>query len=129
MSRPVSFRDVIKCLNYLGHSGINEIHLLPRSQDELVKPILYELGIDINKPIYIQAYKHRDMDNNIGIGFRYNGTIRTDREWVNGKHCDVPAVLFNQETRTHGFVSAEIVLDLLNPALDLVVACVRVGKL
>lgn len=89
MSRPVSFRDVIKCLNYLGHSGINEIHLLPRSQDELVKPILHELGIDINKPIYVQAYKHRDMDNNVGIGFRYNGTIRSDRAWATGKHCDV----------------------------------------
>lgn len=89
MSQPVSFRDVIKCLNYLGHTGINEVHLLPKSQDELVKPILHELGIDINIPFYVQAYKHRDLDGNIAIGYRYNGTIRCDREWVTGKGCDV----------------------------------------
>ena len=89
MSQPVSFQDVIKCLHYLGHNVKNEIHLLPKEQDEFVKPVLHELGIDVNKPFYVQAYKHRTLDDNIVIGYRYNGTIRTDREWANGKGCNV----------------------------------------
>lgn len=89
MCKPVSMRDVIKCLNHLGHHGINEINLLPKSQDALVKPILHELGINVALPIRVQAYKHRTLDNDIVIGYRYEGTIRSDREWVNSVGCDL----------------------------------------
>ena len=89
MSKPVSFTDVIKCLNHLGHTGINEIHLLPKSQDELVKPILHELGINVNLPLRVQAYKHRNLDNDVVFGYRYEGTIRSDREWINSPGCDL----------------------------------------
>lgn len=89
MAKAVSMKDVIKCLNYLGHEGINEIHLLPRYQDDIVKPVLHELGIDINKGFYIKAQKHRTLDNDIHLGYRYYGTIRSDREWANSKACDV----------------------------------------
>ena len=30
--------------------------------------------------------KHRDLQDNIGIGYRYYGTIRTDRQWINKCH-------------------------------------------
>ena len=36
MSKAISFKDVIKCLNYLGHEAVSEIHLLPKSMDETV---------------------------------------------------------------------------------------------
>ena len=59
MSKAISFKDVIKCLNYLGHEAVSEIHLLPESMDETVKPILHELGMDITKDFYVKANKHR----------------------------------------------------------------------
>lgn len=43
----------------------------------------------MNTPFYVQAYKHRTLDDDIVIGYRYNGTIRTDREWANSKGCNV----------------------------------------
>ena len=89
MSKAISFKDVIKCLNYLGHEAVSEIHLLPESMDETVKPILHELGMDITKDFYVKANKHRTLDDDIHIGYRYIGTVRSDREWVNSRGCDV----------------------------------------
>ena len=88
MSKSIAFKDVIKCLNYLGHQGINEINLLHPSMDEIVKPILHELGMDKDKGFYVAANKLRTMDNEVVIGYRYVGTIRSDREWINSKACD-----------------------------------------
>jgi hypothetical protein len=89
MSKAISFKDVIKCLNYLGHEAVSEIHLLPKSMDETVKPILHELGMDITKDFYVKANKHRTLDDDIYTGYRYIGTVRTDREWINSAGCDV----------------------------------------
>jgi hypothetical protein len=82
-------RDVIKCLEYVGKGKFNEVELLQKENDAVVLPILHELGIDVRKDIYITAVKHRDLQNNVGIGYRYYGTIRSDRQWVNSKGCDV----------------------------------------
>ena len=57
--------------------------------DAIVLPVLHELGIDVRKSIHIMAVKHRDLRNNVGIGYRYYGTIRTDRQWINSKLCDL----------------------------------------
>lgn len=89
MSKAISFRDVLYCLDYLGIKGYTEASLLPKDMDSIVLPVLHELGIDVRKDIYITAVKHRDLQNNVGIGYRYCGTIRSDRQWVNSKGCDV----------------------------------------
>lgn len=85
MSKSVSFRDVIKCLEHVGKGKYNEITLLNKESDPIVIPILHELGIDVRKAIWVDAANHRDMDMNIRIGFRYNGFMRLDREWANSK--------------------------------------------
>ena len=38
---------------------------------------------------YHGTVKHRDLQDNIGIGYRYYGTIRTDRQWINKPLCDL----------------------------------------
>ena len=85
MSKSVSFRDVIKCLKYVGKGKFNEVELLQKENDAVVLPILHELGIDVRKAVWVDAAKHRDMDLNVGIGFRYNGFMRIDREWAKSK--------------------------------------------
>ena len=89
MSKAISCRGVLYCLDYLGIKGYNEASLLPKDMDSIVLPILHELGIDVRKDIYITAVKHRDLQNNVGIGYRYYGTIRSDRQWVNSPLCDL----------------------------------------
>ncbi len=88
MAKAVSMKDVIKCLHHLGHGEFQEWQLLPMSMDEIVKPVLHELGINVTQPYYIKAVKHRTLDDEVHLGYRYYGTIRTDREWVNSKGCD-----------------------------------------
>lgn len=89
MAKAVSFRDALLCLEYLGHKDLNEVKLLQKDMDAIVLPVLHELGIDVRKSIHIMAVKHRDLQNNVGIGYRYYGTIRTDRQWINSKLCDL----------------------------------------
>jgi len=89
MAKAVSFRDALLCLDYLGHKDLNEVKLLQKDMDAIVLPVLHELGIDVRKSIHIMAVKHRDLRNNVGIGYRYYGTIRTDRQWINSKLCDL----------------------------------------
>lgn len=89
MAKAVSMRDVLLCLDNLGHKNMNEVMMLQPDMDAVVLPILHELGIDVRKDIYITAVKHRDLQNNVGIGYRYYGTIRSDRQWVNSPLCDL----------------------------------------
>lgn len=89
MAKAVSMRDVLKCLEYVGKGKYNEVTLLNKENDPIVIPILHELGIDVRKSIHIMAVKHRDLQDNIGIGYRYYGTIRTDRQWINSPLCDL----------------------------------------
>lgn len=89
MAKAVSFRDVLLCLDNLGHKDLNEVMLLQPDMDAVVLPILHDLGIDVRKSIHIMAVKHRDLQDNVGIGYRYYGTIRTDRQWINSPLCDL----------------------------------------
>ena len=89
MCKSISMRDVLKCLEYVGKGKYNEVTLLNKENDPIVIPILHELGIDVRKSIHIMAVKHRDLQDNVGIGYRYYGTIRTDRQWINSPLCDL----------------------------------------
>ena len=61
------------------------VSLFPAKDMDIVPPILHELGTDVRKDIYITAVKHRDLQNNVGIGFVTMGTIQKDRQWINSK--------------------------------------------
>ena len=51
--------------------------------------IRYEVHESESKNFSVKANKHRTLDNDIHIGYRYIGTVRSDREWVNSRGCDV----------------------------------------
>jgi hypothetical protein len=85
----VSFRDVKKALKELKGLDIAEAALLNPQYDAMVADILFGLGMDTNKPMKVVAQIHRDLDNNVGIGFRYHGRMRLDDEWRSGPLCGV----------------------------------------
>lgn len=89
MTKAVSFRDVRHVLAHFGDDVKNEMEMLPHEMDEKIKPILFELGIDIRFPINVEAMLHRDMNDKAGIGFRYVGLMRRDRQWLQSKACSV----------------------------------------
>lgn len=89
MTKAVSFRDVAHVLKHISNIEVSEWDLLDPSFDSQVKPILFELGIDVRFPLKFSASNHRDLNDGTGIGFRYEGRMRRDRAWLTSKGCSV----------------------------------------
>jgi hypothetical protein len=90
MTKAVSFRDVIHVLKELQNKEFSEIELVQPANDALVKPILFEMGIDVRFPLDVIVHNHRDLNNNTGIGFLYEGRMRRDRTWLTSPWCSMP---------------------------------------
>lgn len=86
MSKSISARDLLKIPVF---AGKNEVFLITPANDKAVAPWLYALGIDTDFPVEIHANNHRDLDNNTGIGYRFVGSIRCDREYTRSPLCDI----------------------------------------
>jgi hypothetical protein len=84
MSRVFSFRD-LQLIPEL--SEYNEIELLHPSMDDLVNSFLSQLGFNIHQSVLYVPALHRDMQGNVGVGFRAVGSITTSREFLNSKLC------------------------------------------
>lgn len=79
MSRIISFRDLQVIP---GLSQYNEVELLHPSMDDKVNFYLEQLGFNTNAPVEYIPNKHRDMQGNVGVGFRAVGTIDTTSEFL-----------------------------------------------
>jgi hypothetical protein len=83
--RVFSFRD-LKIIPQLSH--MTERDMLKLENDEVILPILEELGFDIRYPILYVPSKHRDLQGKVGVGYRACGTITTNREFLNSHLCE-----------------------------------------
>lgn len=66
---------------------LTEFELLHPSADVLVAPYLYALGCDVDYPIEITASLHRTHFGKKHLGYRWNGCLRHDREFLESKVC------------------------------------------
>lgn len=66
---------------------LTEIDLLHPSSDRLVCPYLHLFGCDLDYPIEITATLHRTVYGKKHLGYRWNGSLRHDNEWINSKLC------------------------------------------
>ena len=88
MMKRISFQSVLKIDRF---SHLNEIGLLPREMDKEVEDVLWTLGLDFQRGLYVQPCKHRDLDGNIQIGYTYMGYERTDGGWLGSKYASLDA--------------------------------------
>lgn len=86
--RRVSFHDVVKLQEF---SHLRPIDLLHPKMDGDVFPFLFKLGGDIDKPVSVQACKHRDIDGNMQLGYCYVLYERVDADWLASGHASVEA--------------------------------------
>ena len=93
-SKGVSFSDVIRFSSF---SHLTPFDLLSPEYDEDVKPYLYDMGIDTNLRIDVQACLHRNMSGHKAVGYRYIGFERTDEKWLKNPQCTMAARLASQE--------------------------------
>jgi hypothetical protein len=86
LSRSFSFRDL---LLIPALSRYNEIELLHPVLDPLVNSYLGQLGFNMGCAIQYIPSKHRDMQDNVAVGFRACGEISTDRDFINSPLCSI----------------------------------------
>ena len=66
-------------------SGMSELEIIKVENDEIVSEIIYQLGIDTEFPWIYTANKHRNIRDQVLIGYRIAGEIRIDEEFRNSK--------------------------------------------
>ncbi len=89
----VSFKDVISIPAF---ADLTQFDLLKPKMDAQTAPYLFKLGMNIDKPVIVQACKHRTLDKQSIIGYRYCGHERTDKEWLNNSRCTMSARIASQ---------------------------------
>jgi hypothetical protein len=91
--RWVSFSDVVTIPEF---ESVSQFDLLQPKYDSRVSPYLFKLGIDIGKRVHVQACRHRNLQHNVVLGYRYVGFERTDRDWLKCKHSSIQALIESQ---------------------------------
>lgn len=90
MSKVISFSD-LKLHSSL--SGFNEVEMLHISMDDKINAILAEIGFDVDYGITYFPAKHRNLQNNILIGFMAAGEVSINRKHLTSVYADLTDVL------------------------------------
>lgn len=86
MNRVLSFRD-LRLISEL--SKFTEIELLNPENDSMVFGYLAKLGFDMDYGIVYEPSKHRDMQGNVGVGYRVIGELDINRNVVSSYLCSM----------------------------------------
>ena len=86
MNRVLSFRD-LRLITELSH--YSELDLLRPENDSMVMGYLAKLGFDVDFGVVYEPTKHRDMQGNVGVGFRAIGELDINRNVVNSYLCSM----------------------------------------
>lgn len=92
--RRVSFVDLKKLPHFFKMPSIQIMQ--PENEDKL-RDVLWELGVDVNRKYGFQAYKHRTFDGEVVLDFSVVGDERTDKQWLKSKYATVQALIASQK--------------------------------
>lgn len=84
MSKVLSFRD-LRLVDELAQ--YTEFELLSIEMDDIVNFYLSKVGFDTDYAILYVPSKHRDMQGNVGIGYRAVGEVSINRNFINSPLC------------------------------------------
>lgn len=90
MSKVISFSD-LKLHSSL--SGLNEVQMLSIDMDDTINAILEEIGFDVDYGITYFPAKHRNLQNNILIGYMASGEVSINRKHLTSVYADLTDVL------------------------------------
>ena len=91
-----SFYDVLR-IPEIAAIAETQFDLLPHHMDSIVAPYLFRLGGDIDRGLKIQACRHRMINLQSVVGFRYVMLERSDKEWLKDRNCSMSARIHSQE--------------------------------
>jgi hypothetical protein len=84
--KSISFRDMQLAKEL---EGLNEVQMLHPDNDELMKYVLSQCGIDTDYDIEYIPSLHRDMQGKVAVGFQAVGELNINRNVLNSVVCDV----------------------------------------
>lgn len=80
----VSFTDLLLVPKLKSYTYFD---LLKKDIEEEILPFLFELGIDTNKKIVVQACQHRNLQNKVVVNYRFMGYERIDKQWIDSPYA------------------------------------------
>lgn len=88
--------DVIPPENYFSLNDLVQsedvVKALKDKNKESLTHILFTLGVDVSKPVYVRNCKHRTrLTNEVVHTLRYDFTERTDEEWLKSPYASEKA--------------------------------------
>jgi hypothetical protein len=86
MSKSISFRD-LQLATIL--KGLNELQMIHPDNDEKMRWVMSQCGIDVEYDIEYIPCLHRDMQNKVAVGFLAVGELNINRHVLNSVVCDV----------------------------------------
>lgn len=92
--RRVSFHDLKKLPHFFKMSSLE---ILSPDNDDKLRDVLWELGVDTNRVYNYSACKHRTFDGEVVIDFSIVGDERTDKQWLNSKYSTMQALIASQK--------------------------------
>lgn len=104
MSRVASFRDIKYALVSLGKapSSLTEKEMLEPYWDDDINAVLASVGFDMRQAIDYVPNLHRDIQGNVGMGYRAVGTVTTDPVWLKHPLCTITEAIIFEYRRDPG---------------------------
>ena len=88
MIKRISFLDILLLEPFKDKTIFDLLH---PSMDHVVAPYCFLLGADIDKPVVVQACKHRRLNGDIATSYCYVYYERMDKEWIDGPYSTMSA--------------------------------------
>ena len=104
MSRTFSFRDIKYALVSLGKAptSLSEKDMLDPYWDGEINAVLGSVGFDLRQAIEYVPNLHRDIQGNVGVGYRAVGTVTTDPAWLKHPLCNMTEAIIFEYRRDPG---------------------------
>lgn len=104
MSRVASFRDIKYALVSLGKApaSLTEKEMLEHYWDDEINAVLGSIGFDTRQAIDYVPNLHRDIQGNVGMGYRAVGTVTTDPSWLKHPLCTLTEAIIFEYRRDPG---------------------------
>lgn len=78
-------------LGYEIREEVGERHIYVH--DSVVLQHLYNNGMDIEEPVEVVFAQHRNLQNKVVTGYRFEGNERLDAGWIKGGYATMDAII------------------------------------
>lgn len=72
-------------------------------QDSIVLQHLFDNGMNIEEPVEVVFAQHRNLQNKVVTGYRFEGSERLDPEWIKSGYATLEATIASSKDKSMRF--------------------------